>query len=252
MRRSRRVALVLLCAALTAYAWVRRLSLIAGVLSWAAGVDLAFSGIDVGWVAPTAAASDRTLRRPANVLRITLDQLLVYSPSDSMWASGRTLVANVSTVDLRLRHCGGAFRPRFNASASIAGLVLHFIAFDPLFADTNMKRLVLALGGDVAAAEGYLDPSAAAEYVSTVSFEHVRLSQVSIAPQIRQGSHRVVLPPITLLDETLDVVMLEAGLSVALLNYASALVRSAARRHQNQPSELRAALHGLTQARRRR
>ena len=194
--------------ALLAGAWLKRVLFFQAAASWALCLDVTLAGIDVDW-----APSGQTLH-------ILLKGLLVSPPGQS---SADPPLANISQMWVQLEHTG---RLRFHSAATISGLQIHFVAYDPSFTDTNVRRALHALGGDIAAAEGGLATGAttAADSPSSVTFTSVSLSHMSVLPEIRQGTHRAVLPPITLLDEMLDVRLLEAGLSAALINFASALV----------------------------
>lgn len=200
--------LLLICSLI--FAWCGRNVLIERLASWAVGVDVTFSRLQF-----------QLLDASPSELHVALMQLHVYTPGqDAHWTGEREVLANISKMDLRLRHAGGL---GFVGTAIIGGLTLHYISYDPLFLDTSVRRIVLALGGDPAAAEGTMDTGSASSS-STVLFEHVSLRHVTILPQIRHGAHSVRLPPISLLDETLDVQLLRDGLSIALLNFLSSLV----------------------------
>ena len=153
---------------------------------------------------------------------IVMHEVLVYSPG----GFAHDLLANVSRATIRLRRpetCAAASWLAclldVRANVSVDGVHLHFISYDALLADTNVKRLVLALGADEAAATGALATAADA----AVTVEQVTLRSVAIHSSLRQGPLQVTLPPVTLLEETLELRALGTGLSTGLLNWLAAV-----------------------------
>ena len=200
------------CCALLAWAVAARMHILSALLSWASGVGLTVSDLTL----------DATTGVPSS-FTIIVHELLAYAPDGLVFTNDLThenLLANISRATVSLGWhdaCDASWLACLldvRGNASIDGVQLHFVSYDALFHDTNVKRLVLALGGDEAAATGALaaDSTAAAE--SSVVLERLRLSNVAIWPSLRQGGIALALPPITLLDESLDLEMLGAGLSV--------------------------------------
>lgn len=193
------------------------------------------------------AAADMNLSWQSSAERlenITLSfaNFTVHSPREHI------CMLSIRNLSIRLRRSEKA-QFAFRGSAVAHDFEFNFIAYDPLLKDTNVRRLVYALGGDEAVADSIADgsestlhaPAGASSSSSfdattttyldnfaSVSFDRVELRRVAIHPSIRPPARtrapRVVLPPLTLLDETLPAVMLEAGLSLGLLNWLSALV----------------------------
>ena len=150
-------------AALLAGCIAARMCILSLLLTWASGVQLTVSQLTLE---VTRAAS----------ITIVAHEMLAYSPGARADGLSRDshLLANVSRATVRLRRpepCAAETlsptTPRvmaswlacmldFRGDVSVEGVHLHFISYDALLADTNVKRLVLALGADEAAATGAL------------------------------------------------------------------------------------------------
>ena len=128
-KRSCLSSLLLLGPVLLAVAWACRTGIVVVVARLVGGVDLALAGLDF------------ELRWASNELLLALDGLEVYAPGEA-----DTPLVNMSAMRIRLRRVASM---QLNGTASVDGLALHFSAYDPLFVDTNLKRLVLSMGGDV-------------------------------------------------------------------------------------------------------
>lgn len=228
------VTLLMLSPLALGLAWINRLNVLSFAARVGGGLDMTAADLKMDW--------QHSASRLENV-SLSLANLTVYSP--------REQIAMLSIKDLSIhlhRSTGEAASFSFIGTAMAHDLEFNFIAYDALLSDTNVRRLVYALGGDEAAADSVADgsettlPSSPGVTPSSssveqtfalagsvaVTFDRVELRRVainpSIRPSIRAGTPRVVLPPVTLLDETLPAVMLEAGLSMGLLNWLSALV----------------------------
>ena len=133
--------------------WTQRLALLQRAVHWAVGVEVELA--NTTW-------SMRTSSGDRSEVHVTLGRLLLFSPSSSSWASppgrSRELLADVERVHVALHRRGGL---RFSCNVTVEGLVLHFVAYDPLFADTNLKRLALAVGSDISAADVAASPGQA-------------------------------------------------------------------------------------------
>ena len=70
-------------------------------------------------------------------------------------------------------------------------------------------------------AEGAVDGAAPG---SLLIFDRLELRDVAIHPSVVQGRTRVLLPPITFVQQSLDMHMLASGLSIGLLNSLTALM----------------------------
>ena len=227
------IALFLCTPIVIALAWLQRLWLLGILGRVGGGLDMAASGLEIEWA---------YVSRIENIT-VSLSELIVYSPGDS--GGGIVTIQNMTITLLRRQRQSGF---AFDGIASVDGLGFNFVAYDPLLADTNVRRLVRAIGGDESAAEGTLPlgttsttssslgtsspststSSSAAATSSTIAFTRVNCRRVSIHPSIRSSSHagapRVALPAVTLLDETLSMQMLESGLSTGMLNWLSSVV----------------------------
>ena len=197
LKRSCLSSLLLLGPILLAVAWACRTGIVVALARLVGGVDLALAGLDF------------ELRWACDELLLALDGLEVYAPGDA-----DTPLVNMSAMRIRFRRVASM---QLNGTASVDGLALHFVAYDPLFSDTNLKRLVLAMGGDVAAAEGTLQATEPSS--TTVLFERLTLKHVTVHTSIGGAA----LPYVSLLDQVLDVGLLSAGLSIGLLNWLSGL-----------------------------
>ena len=209
-------------AALLACCVAARMRILSLLLSWASGVQLTVSQLTLD------------VDRAASIT-IVAHEMLAFSPgarADGL-AHDHHLLANVSRATISLRRpetCAAASRLAclldFRGDVSVEGVHLHFISYDALLADTNVKRLLLALGADESAATGALPTAADDVDVSPafVTMEAVSLRSVAIHSSLRQGLLQVALPPVTLLDETVELRKLGAGLSVGLLNWLAAIV----------------------------
>lgn len=214
-------ALFVLCAPLLAMlAYAQRLRLLSVLGKIGGGVDMTAEDMQIGW---------QYGERLENIT-VLLSNITIYSPREqvSMFA--------IKTMSIKLQRTSTFMS--FLGAAYLDGLSFNFIAYDPKLKDTNVRRFVYALGGDEAAADSVLDASegtlhpaassATSAASSTITFSRVDLRRISIRPSIRAsaraGSSRVMLPVVTLLDEVLSMQMLEAGLSLGLLNWLSSLV----------------------------
>ena len=208
--------LTLLCAPLLAtVAWLQRLRVFSVLVRVSSGLDVTAGDMAVGW-------------NYVKHLEVTvsLSDLTVYSPREQT-----SSIATIRGMTVELQREGGA-QFSFRGIASVEGLEFTFIAYDPMLADTNVRRLVYALVGDDAAADSIADGSertlASEPSTSIVTFTRVDLRRVALHASIQSSSYagapRVTLPPVTLLDESLSLRMLEAGLSLGVLNFLSSLV----------------------------
>ena len=217
----RRCGLVTVAALLSApvflsLAWVQRLRLIQVVGRVGGGVDIGLKELNVDW----------RYEKRSESITLSVENFVVYSPRDPK------PIVSIERIAIRLHRPLNHTAFRFKAAALFEGLDFQFIAYDLLLADTNVKRLVRALGGDEAAAEGTLADApeiaessvADAAAPSTVTFTKVDLRNVSIHPAVRTGSAQILLPAVTLLDEELSMRMLSHGISIGLLNWLSSLV----------------------------
>ncbi len=179
--------------------WLLRVGLFTALMRVCVGLDVTASDVQLTWY--------------TDGLNVSLLELAVFSPSET------TPIAILDELTITIHSVRLA-----NCTCSIYGLYFAFIAYDPLLSDTNVMRLVRSLGGDEAAAEGSL-PLAEAPGENTSTFTRVELRRVSVHPSVRRTVQhrtvRVVLPPVTLLDESLPVRVLEAGFSIGLLNWLS-------------------------------
>ena len=176
-------------AALLACCVAARMRILSLLISWASGVQLTVSQLTLD------------VDRAASIT-IVAHEMLAFSPgtrADGL-AHGHHLLANVSRATISLRRpetCAAASRLAclldFRGDVSVEGVHLHFISYDALLADTNVKRLLLALGADESAATGALPTAADDVDVSQlvppafVTMEAVTLRSVAIHSSLRQG-----------------------------------------------------------------
>ena len=226
-RRLFRVAVVLLlCSPLfAAVAWLQRLRVVSALGRFGTGLKLTLGDMQLDWNGGLITGD-----RLDNVT-LLLSDLTVYSPRE------KAGIIAIQNMTIRLQRTA-ATTFSFRGIGSVNGLDFNFIAYDPTLADTNVRRLVYALGGSSDDADSVLDTSedtlpedtepATSSSPPAVTFTRVTLRRIAIHPSIRASprarASRVTLPSVTLLDETLSLRMLKNGLSVGLLNWLSSLV----------------------------
>ena len=179
--------------AIVALVWALRMRIVNSFASWAAGVDVEIETLSL-------------LANDTHSATLLLEDIRVLMPQSS------DVFASVQSARVEL-HRESNFV--ILGDCAISGVAFHFVAYDALLSDTNVRRLLLAM---------YPNEEAATES-SYVTYQRVALSDVTINPELRSDGYSVSLPAITLLGETLEGEVLHgAGVSVSLLNWLAGVV----------------------------
>ena len=193
MRTRTATTTIAVLVALVALLWAARMRIVNSFASWAAGVDVEIETLSL-------------LANDTHSATLLLEDIRVLMPQSS------DVFASVQSARVEL-HRESNFV--ILGDCAISGVAFHFVAFDALLSDTNVRRLLLAM---------YPNEEAATES-SYVTYQRVALSDVTINPELRSDGYSVSLPAITLLGETLEGEVLHgAGVSVSLLNWLAGVV----------------------------